>query len=118
MWVVVAVSVIATVLIVLLAVNATAGSRKVEHPLASVYGAEDPQFARDMDGLLAPGLKHGNRVEAFQNGSRIFPAMLEAIRGAARSINFETYITGRAGSDASSRRRSPTRRRQASPSTC
>jgi cardiolipin synthase len=90
MWVVVA-SIVAIVL-VLFVVNATAGTKKVERPLAPLYGADDAQFARDMDGLLAPGLKHGNRVHAFQNGCRIFPAMLEAIRGAQRSINFETYI--------------------------
>jgi cardiolipin synthase len=90
MWVLIAV--IATVVIVLLVVNFTAGTKKVEQPVPPLYPADDPQFARDMDGLLAPGLKHGNRVQAFQNGCRIFPAMLDAIRSAERTINLETYI--------------------------
>jgi cardiolipin synthase len=34
----------------------------------------------------------GNRVVNLENGAEIFPAMLEAIRGARRTINFETYI--------------------------
>ena len=93
MWVfVAAVAAVIAVIIVLLVVNATSGTKKIEQPLASLYGADDPQFARDMDGLLAPCLKSGNRVVAFQNGCQIFPAMLEAIRSARHSINFETYI--------------------------
>jgi cardiolipin synthase len=97
MWVLAAV--VATVLVVLVVVNFTAGTKKVEQPLRSLYGTDDPQFARDMDGLLAPGLKQGNRVQALQNGIRIFPAMLDAIRSATSSINFETYIywSGRIG---------------------
>ena len=86
------VAAVAAVLLVLLVVNLAAGSKKVERPLPSLYDTSAPQFARDMDGLLTPGLKPGNRVQAFQNGSRIFPAMLEAIRMASQSINFETYI--------------------------
>jgi phosphatidylserine/phosphatidylglycerophosphate/cardiolipin synthase-like enzyme len=34
----------------------------------------------------------GNSVVELINGGRIFPAMLEAIRGARRTITFETYI--------------------------
>jgi cardiolipin synthase A/B len=90
MWVLVAV--VAAAIVALLLVNLTAGTKKVEQPVPSRYAADDPQFARDMDGLLAPGLKHGNLVHAFQNGCRIFPAMLDAIRLAERTINFETYI--------------------------
>jgi len=90
MWVFVAV--VATVLVVLLVVNFTSGTKKVEQPVPSLYAADDPQFARDMDGLLTSGLKHGNAVQAFQNGCRIFPAMLDAIRLAERTITLETYI--------------------------
>jgi cardiolipin synthase len=45
-----------------------------------------------MGQLLGPAIVPGNRVTALQNGDEIFPAMLEAIRGAHASINFETYI--------------------------
>jgi cardiolipin synthase len=42
--------------------------------------------------LLGPAIVGGNRVTALQNGDEIFPAMLEAIRGATQTISFETYI--------------------------
>jgi cardiolipin synthase len=42
--------------------------------------------------LLGPALLSGNRVEALHNGDQIFPAMLEAIRSAEKTITFETYI--------------------------
>src|SRR5688572_7978965 len=42
--------------------------------------------------MLGFALLPGNRAEALVNGDRIFPSMLEAIRGARKSITFETYI--------------------------
>src|SRR6185436_4688459 len=56
------------------------------------YGVEDPQFRRTMNGLLGPPLVSGNKVATLLNGDEIFPAMLEAIRSAERTITFETYI--------------------------
>lgn len=34
----------------------------------------------------------GNAIEVLKNGERIFPAMLEAIRSAQRTIDFMTYV--------------------------
>jgi len=62
--------------------------RKVEHQ----YAVSDPQFTRSMGVLLGPALVGGNRATTLLNGEQIFPAMLEAIRGAQRTIDFETYI--------------------------
>jgi cardiolipin synthase len=62
--------------------------RKVEHQ----YGVADPQFVAAMGALLGPPLLGGNRAETLINGDQIFPAMLAAIRGARRTITFETYI--------------------------
>ena len=45
-----------------------------------------------MGQLVGPGIVASNRVTAFINGDRIFPAMLAAIRGARKSIDLETYI--------------------------
>jgi cardiolipin synthase len=45
-----------------------------------------------MGSLLGPAIIEGNRVQALVNGNEIFPAMLKAIRGAQRTITFETYI--------------------------
>jgi cardiolipin synthase len=42
--------------------------------------------------LLGPALVDGNRAETLLNGDEIFPAMLKAIRGAKKTITFETYI--------------------------
>src|SRR5688572_21460946 len=56
------------------------------------YGVDDPQFARVMGHLLGPPLDGGNTITILNNGDRIFPAMLEAIRSAQKTINFETFI--------------------------
>lgn len=45
-----------------------------------------------MGALLGSGFVPGNDIVTLQNGDEIFPAMLGAIRGARKSINFETYI--------------------------
>jgi cardiolipin synthase A/B len=47
---------------------------------------------RTIDGLLGSSLSQGNRIETLRNGDAIFPAMLEAVRSAERTITFETYI--------------------------
>lgn len=76
----------------LLALNFTAGEKKVEHQLPRLYGTSDPQFIRAMGSLLGPGIAGGNKVSELINGDQIFPSMLEAIRSARRTISFETYI--------------------------
>jgi cardiolipin synthase A/B len=63
-------------------------TRKVRHH----YGVSDPQFRREMSVMLGPSIASGNRITALHNGDEIFPPMLEAIRGARVSINFETYV--------------------------
>src|SRR5687767_2664576 len=82
-----------TAAVTLLGVNLLSGSekqidRKVEHR----YGVADPQFVRALGALLGPPLVDGNRTETLINGDQIFPAMLAAIRGAKKTITFETYI--------------------------
>ncbi len=90
LWIVVAVGV--TILAVLLIINVSSRQRSVERPIAHLYDCTDPQFVRAMGSLLGPALLGGNRVTPLVNGDRIFPAMLGAIRGARRSITFETFI--------------------------
>src|SRR5678815_319312 len=68
------------------------GEKSVQHSIPRLYGAEDPQFARTMGALLGPGLLEGNLVDVLLNGDEIFPAMLQAIRGAKKTITFETFI--------------------------
>jgi cardiolipin synthase len=89
-WIILAVGL--TALVVLLALNLSSRQLSVERRIEHLYGIEDPQFVRAMGSLLGPALIGGNRITALRNGDRIFPAMLEAIRSARRTINFETYI--------------------------
>src|SRR4029079_7830154 len=49
-------------------------------------------FRRCMDHLLGPPLVGGNSIRSLINGDEIFPAMMQALRSAERSITFETYI--------------------------
>ena len=81
---------------------ATPGSEnKIEHPIPHLYAAQDAQFSRTMGALPGPGILDGNRVEVLLNGDEIFPAMLQAIRSAKKTITFETYIywSGSIGSE-------------------
>lgn len=76
----------------LLLLNLTLGNKQIDERLGSAYSVADPQFPHAMGTLLGPPLVGGNRVQALKNGHEIFPAMLDAIRGAQHSITFETYI--------------------------
>ena len=83
---------LATLAGVLLAANFTTGEKNVNRELPRLYNTADPQYLRAMGSLLGPALVGGNRARELLNGDQIFPAMLAAIRGAKRSITFETYI--------------------------
>jgi len=85
-------TVVITVLTGLLALNFTTGEKKVDQTIDRLYSARDLDFPRAMGVLLGPAILHGNHIEALLNGDDIFPAMLAAIRIAAKSITFETYI--------------------------
>ena len=95
------IAVVATALLTLLILNLTTGEKKIERRIRPLYGISDPQFLRSMGTLLGPSIQDGNRVQGLLNGDEIFPAMLEAIRSARRTITFETYIywSGRIGEE-------------------
>lgn len=88
----ISISVAATVLATVLLLNLDSGEKQIRYELTHRFAVSDPQFTRNMDLLLGPGLLPGNKVTALQNGDEIFPAMLQAIRGARQTITFETYI--------------------------
>ncbi len=90
-WILAA-TVMATVVAVLFSFNFIRSEKTLERSVEHDYAINEPQFRREMGVLLGPGITRGNLVEALDNGDEIFPAMLEAIRGATRTINFETYI--------------------------
>ena len=101
----IALTIVATIAAAALAMNFATPEKKIEKKVEHRHGVCDPQFKREMGVLLGPGILGGNRIQAFHNGDEIFPAMLEAIRGARRNITMETYIywsgdIGRAVADA------------------
>jgi cardiolipin synthase len=49
-------------------------------------------FLYTLQSTCQAALHHGNRVEILTNGPDFYPAMLDAIRGATRSVNLECYI--------------------------
>ena len=84
--------VLGVLVVVLLVLNLMPSSRKARDPFDLPYAVGDEQFIRSMGVLLGPPLAHGCHAEALLNGEEIFPAMLEAIEAAQKTITFETYI--------------------------
>ncbi|MFL6594721.1 MAG: phospholipase D-like domain-containing protein [Chthoniobacterales bacterium] len=66
--------------------------KKVGHRIEANYHVGDDVFKRTMGQLLGPPLLDGNRVTMLRNGDEIFPAMLEGIRSAKRTITFENFL--------------------------
>ncbi|MES2900265.1 MAG: cardiolipin synthase [Pseudomonadota bacterium] len=81
-----------TLLSVFLVFNFMPSETKIERQLQRLYDSDDPQFRRSMGVLLGPPIVEGNKVEVLLNGNQIFPSMLQAIRGAEKTITLETYI--------------------------
>jgi cardiolipin synthase A/B len=53
---------------------------------------ESPEFLRASEALTGAPISNGNRAELLINGDNIFPAFLETIRSAERSLNLQTYV--------------------------
>ena len=90
-WIIVG-TILATIVVVVFAINFATPEKKLERTVTHHYAIGDPQFRREMSVMMGPSVLPGNEVTALNNGEEIFPAMLEAIRGAQVSITFETYI--------------------------
>ncbi|GAB3393764.1 cardiolipin synthase [Massilia agri] len=76
----------------ILLLNFAPNEKQIETRLSRQYDSNDPQFRRSLGVLLGPPILEGNKVEVLLNGDQIFPAMLDAIRSAEKTITFETYI--------------------------
>jgi cardiolipin synthase len=81
-----------TAVVIIIALNFLVGEKKVKKEIPHLYSVNDPQFIKSMGVLLGPAIVDGNSFQTLSNGEEIFPAMLEAIRSAEKTINFETYI--------------------------
>jgi cardiolipin synthase len=91
-WSVAIFTFVATALGVLLIANLTLGDKHIDQRVESLYAAADPQFRRNMNVMFGPPLAQGNRTRALVDGAAFFPDMLAAIRGAERTVTFESYI--------------------------
>ena len=92
MLAVIIVTVLVTFLVVILGLNFVKPEKQIERKVEHRYAASDPQFRREMGVLLGPAIVSHNVIHDLQNGDEIFPAMLEGIRSAKKTISFETYI--------------------------
>ena len=88
----IAITAIVTVLLVVIAMNFTTPEKKLDRKIEHRYSVADPQFRREMGVLLGPAILPGNTITDLENGDEIFPAMLQAIASAKKTITFETYI--------------------------
>ncbi len=64
----------------------------LEYRLNHTFTIHSPEFFRSALALSNPVPLTGNKIDVLINGDQIFPAMLEAIRGAKQTINFGAYI--------------------------
>ena len=64
----------------------------LEYHLDHTFAVDSPEFIGSALALADPVLVAGNKIELLQNGDQYFSAMLEAIRSARKTINFEAYI--------------------------
>ena len=90
-WTIV-ITAIVTLLTVVIAMNFATPEKQLNRKVEHRYSVDDPQFKREMSVLLGPAILSGNRVTDLENGDEIFPAMLDAIHSATKTVTFETYI--------------------------
>ena len=77
---------------ILIAGNLFTEGKKIRKQIVAPYRVGDDAFVRSMGLILGPPILDGNTVKSLHNGEQIFPAMLEAIRGAQRTVCFENFI--------------------------
>src|SRR5437899_448542 len=89
----IAVLLIVTGLFLLLVLaNIWSPNKRIEYEITPNYGIEDWQFYDTISVILGPPLVQGNKITALHNGNEIFPAMLDVISNARKTINIETFI--------------------------
>ena len=64
----------------------------INYRLSQRTSVHDPGFLYTIQSTCQAALHYGNYVEIFTDGPSFYPAMLDAIRSATRSINMELYI--------------------------
>ena len=64
----------------------------ISYRLSQRTSVHDPGFLYTIQSTCQAALHYGNHVEILTDGPSFYPAMLDAIRSATRSINMELYI--------------------------
>src|SRR5436309_1964444 len=72
--------------------SSVTSEKRVRHSVQTHYSVGERQFSNSISHVLGPPLVDGNRIDELRNGDQVFPAMLEAIRGAQKTITLESYI--------------------------
>ena len=55
-------------------------------------GLDDPAFRTSLEAFASASIVGDNRVDILLNGEETFPALLDAIRSARKTLTFEAYI--------------------------
>ena len=64
----------------------------IRYHIRTRLAIDAPEFLRTLESTCQSAVHEGNRVEVLTNGGQFYPAMLEAIGRAERSVSFECYI--------------------------
>ena len=78
--------------VVMLGGCAISRGKRISEPVISLSSAGSAEFRQTTGAMLGQGYVFGNQIVTLSNGDKIFPAMLQAIHEAKRSIDFETYV--------------------------
>ncbi len=84
--------VLLSMLFLIAAFNYRSRKRIERYMLSPACSLGDERFCRSMTGILGDPFTEGNRIDTLQDGREIFPAMIEAIRSAKRTITFESFV--------------------------
>jgi cardiolipin synthase A/B len=62
------------------------------YDLAESVPVDSPEFLRAAEALTGAPISHGNEAEVLINGDQIFPAFLDTLTSAERTLNLQTYV--------------------------
>ena len=68
------------------------GRRPPAYRVTEVPPVDSPEFLLSVAGAAGTPVRSGGTAKLLNNGVEIFPAILEAIRGAKQTVNFAAYI--------------------------
>jgi cardiolipin synthase len=67
-------------------------ARLLQDPIRIKFGPTAPEFTTALGPVVGAEFTSGNAAQTLVNGDEFFPAMLDAIRHAQKTVTLETYI--------------------------